>query len=150
MNTLFRTLLSIVLLIGAMNAKADLEIFKDYDLGSEILSMSMVKVDANRGDAYLEGLRETWVKSNQIQKELGHIKDYQILVSDLPQGGEFNMILIVQFKKTEDLEPSKRRYEQFMKKWGEKAADESREISKDYHKVRSIVGEYRFRELNMK
>ena len=53
MNTSFRTLLSAVLLIGAMNAKADLEIFKDYDLGSEILSMSMVKVDANRGDAYL-------------------------------------------------------------------------------------------------
>jgi len=145
-NTLLATLLATVSVPGI----AELRIFKDYDLGKEVYSMSTIKVDSNMGDVYLEGLRETWVKSNDIAKELGHIKDYAIYTSELPASGAFNLVLLVTYEDSENLEPNKARYNAFMKRWGEKREKESRAISVEYPKVREIVGEYRLREIKMK
>jgi len=145
-NTLLATLLATVSVPGI----AELKIFKDYDLGKEVYSMSTIKVDSNMGDVYLEGLRETWVKSNDIAKELGHIKDYAIYSSELPASGAFNLVLLVTYEDSENLEPNKARYNAFMKRWGEKREKESRAISAEYPKVREIVGEYRLREIKMK
>ena len=46
-------------------------------------------------DAYLEGIAKTWVTTNEAAKKLGQIKDYEIFRSDLPQSGDFNLLLIV-------------------------------------------------------
>ena len=59
-----------LLLFGA-TANADLEPFTDYEESEEVHLVTTIKVDANREDTYLEGLRETWVPGNEVAKELG-------------------------------------------------------------------------------
>ena len=131
-------------------AQDRLEVYKDYDLGTEITLITTVKIDANMEDVYLAGLRNSWVKAVNLQKELGEIKSWKILASDLPQSGEFNMILMVVFENAADLEPSKKKYTAFMKKWSEEARKKMNQISAKYPEVRTITGEYRMREIILK
>jgi len=131
-------------------AQDRLEVYKDYDLGTEITLITTVKIDANMEDVYLAGLRNSWVKAVNLQKELGEIKSWKILASDLPQSGEFNMILMVVFENAADLEPSKKKYTAFMEKWGEENRTESQKISAKYPEVRTLTGEYRMREIMLK
>jgi hypothetical protein len=131
-------------------AKDRLEIYEDYDLGTEITTMTTVKVDPNMEDIYLAGLRESWVKAVEIQKKLGFIKDWKIYASDLPVSGDFNLVLIVTFDSAADLEPNKKKYDAFMKKWSENDQEQSEKISAEYPEVRTLTGEYQLREIMMK
>ncbi|WP_249319079.1 hypothetical protein [Pseudoalteromonas sp. BDTF-M6] len=146
----YALLLSAMLTFAASNVNAELEVYNDYDLGTSILEVTTVKVDPNMGDLYLEGLRDTWVKAVKMQKELGYIKDWKIYASDLPISGDFNLVLVVWFENAADLEPNKEKYQAFMKKWGEENQENSRKISKEYPKIRSLTGQYRMREVIMK
>ncbi|MEM0515773.1 hypothetical protein WCN91_10185 [Pseudoalteromonas sp. YIC-827] len=146
----YALLLSAMLTFAASNVQAELEVYKDYDLGTSILEVTTVKVDPNMGDVYLEGLRDTWVKAVKMQKELGYIKDWKIYASDLPISGDFNLVLVVWFEKAADLEPNKEKYQAFMKQWGEENQENSRKISKEYPKIRTLTGQYRMREVIMK
>ncbi|PCH97510.1 MAG: hypothetical protein COB83_02070 [Gammaproteobacteria bacterium] len=139
-----------LLLSYSVVAKDRLEIYEDYDLGTEIIAMTTVKIDANMGDVYLAGLRESWVKAVKIQKELGYIKNWKIYGSDLSVSGDFNMLLVVTFNSAADMEPSKKKYAAFMKKWSKKDQKKSNEISAKYPEVRTLTGEYRFREIILK
>ena len=131
-------------------AKDRLEIFKDYELGKEILSVTTVKVDPNMEDVYLAGLTKSWIKAVKLQKELGYIKDWKIWASELPQSGDFNLVLTVTFASSADLEPNKDKYDAFMKKWGEENQKISEETSATYPDVRELTGEYRLRQVIMK
>ena len=131
-------------------AKDRLEIYQDYDLGTEIMTMTTVKIDPNMGDVYLAGLQQSWVKAVEIQKSLGFIKDWKIYGSDLSVSGDCNMLLGVTFNSASDLEPSKKKYAAFMKKWSENDKKTSEKISAKYPEVRTLTGEYRFREIIMK
>ncbi|MAD73984.1 MAG: hypothetical protein CML20_04165 [Rheinheimera sp.] len=142
--------LSFLVLSFAINAKDRLEVYEDYDIGKEIMVVTTVKVDPNMGDVYLAGLKDSWVKAVKIQKELGYIKDWKIYGSDMPNSGNFNMLLIVTFNNSADLEPSKKKYDAFMKKWSEADEKMSNEISAKYPEVRTIMGEYQLREIMMK
>jgi hypothetical protein len=142
--------LSVIMLLFTVSAHAELEVYKDYDLGTEIISMTTVKVDANMKDLYLEGLRDSWVKAVKIQKDLGYIKDWKIYGSELPQSGDFNMVLMVIFNNSADLEPDQKKYQGFMKQWGEENQENTRKISKTYPDIRSLTGEYRLREIMLK
>jgi len=130
-------------------AKDRLEVYKDYDLGKEIIAMTTVKIDPNMDGVYLAGLKKSWVKAVKIQKELGYIKDWKIYSSDLSVSGNFNMVLMVTFENAAGLEPSKKKYAAFMKKWGEENQKKSQKISAQYPEVRTLTGEYRLREVIM-
>nr|WP_297348521.1 hypothetical protein [uncultured Glaciecola sp.] len=131
-------------------AKDRLEIYQDYDIGTEIMVMTTVKVDPNMEDVYLAGLTQSWVKAVKIQKELGFIKDWKIYGSDLPVSGDFNMLLVVTMASGADLEPKKAKYDAFIKKWSESDKQISDEISAKYPEVRTLTGEYRMREIILK
>lgn len=131
-------------------AKDRLEVYEDYDLGKEIITMTTVKIDSNMGDVYLAGLSQSWVKAVTIQKELGFIKDFKIYGSELPESGDFNMVLMVMFDNAADLEPSQKKYATFMKKWGDENQKKSNKISAKYPEVRTLTGEYRLREIMIK
>jgi|GEM_PF-159697 len=147
----FGAMAAAAVLASAVPAQAQLEIYKDYDVSDAVWSISTVKVDANMGDYYLEGLRSTWIASNEVMKKLGQIEDYSIYASDFPQSGEFNMLLIVKFANTADLAPNKAKYDAFLKSWGETKVAESRQISKDlYPTIRSITGDYLMRKVEVK
>ena len=120
-------------------------------MSDAVWSVTTIRVDANMDDAYLEGIKNTWVPGSEIAKELGQLEDYWIYRSDLPQSGDFNLLLVVKFANTADLAPNKERYEAFMKEFGQAAADESTEYAqKNYPAMREITGQYLMREIDFK
>ena len=144
-------LVTIAIAFASTAARADLEIYKDYTVSDAVWAVTTIKVKSNMGDAYLEGLKKTWVPGNEISKSLGQIEDYWIYGSDLAESGDFNLLLVVKFKNDDMLAPNKARYEAFMAKYGEsqsKAATET--AQRDYPAMRTITGEYRLREIKLK
>jgi hypothetical protein len=139
------------LLLLAGVARADLEPWKDYDISEQVWALTTVKVDANMGDAYLEGLKNTWVTGMEVSKKLGQIEDYFIYRSELPESGDFNLLLVVRFADSEALAPNRERYEAFMKEFGEEQSERTTEYAqKNYPGMREITGEYRLRRITFK
>jgi hypothetical protein len=102
------------------------------------------------GDAYLEGLKKTWVASNDVAKKLGQIEDYHIYRSDLGDSGSFNLMLVVKFKNNEALAPNKARYDAFMKEWGAERQKKTTETAQhEYPAMRDITGDYNMREITI-
>ena len=147
----YTKVIALSLLLGSTVAMADLEPWKDYETSDAVWSVTTIRVAPNMDDAYLEGLAKTWVSTNEIAKKLGQIEDYKIYRSDMPQSGDFNLLLVVKFKNTSDLAPSKARYDAFMKELGKEESDKVTEYSqKNYPAMREIVGEYQVREITLK
>lgn len=134
----------------ALPAMADLEPWKDYTVGDEIMNVTMVKVDSNMIDKYLAGLKETWVTSNEVAKEMGDIVDYGIYVSQLPASGDFNVVLTIVMPNASSMQPSEERFNAFMKAWGKKNMERSDEIVQTYPGIREIKGEYLLRKVTIK
>ena len=147
-----KALLSGIAMLAASGlAFADLEPWTDYEVSDAVWSVTTVKVDSNMGDAYLEGLRETWISGNKISQELGQIESWSIFRSELPESGDFNLILVVKFANTADLAPNKARYDQFMAKFTKEQSDRTTEYAqKNYPGMREITGEYWMREVTVK
>jgi len=144
-------LASAALLSLSFSASADLTPWEDYEVSDAVWSVTTVRVDSNMGDAYLEGIANTWVPGNIIAQELGQIESWSIFRSDLPESGDFNLLLIVKFSNTADLAPNKARYDAFMKKFGEERSDESTEYAqKNYPAMRELTGQYLLREITLK
>jgi hypothetical protein len=131
-------------------ASADLEPWTDYDISPLVSNVTTVKVDSNMIDKYLEGLKSTWAPANDVAVELGQIESYGIYVSQLPNGGDFNVILVVRMKDAADMQPDQADYEAFMKKWGEENQELSDKIVLTYPDIRTITGEYLMREITFK
>ena len=121
---------------------ADMKMYEDYEFSETVTSMTTVKVSAGKGEEYLEGLKQTWVASNEVAKELGHLEDYRIYVSTLPESGDFNVVLIITFKNLGEYAPSRAKYDEFMKKWSEKRVERNRKIAENYPNLRELTGEY--------
>lgn len=146
-----RQLFAGILLAGVASvAMADLEPWTDYDMSEGVTSVTTVKVDANMIDKYLEGISKTWAPAQDVAKELGHIDSYWIHVSQYPASGEFNVVLGIDFKNSAALQPSKAKYDAFMKKWGDENRKRSDEIVQTYPEIREIVGEYMMRSITFK
>ncbi|MBW8367692.1 MAG: hypothetical protein K0M70_07540 [Arenimonas sp.] len=143
-------LLALTLLLFAASAWAQLKPYTDYEPSEGVSHISTIRVQANMIDDYLEGIRQTWVASNKVAKELGHIDDYVVYVSDLPSSGDFNIVLVVRYAKGADMQPSKERYDAFMKAWGDANQGKVREIVKNYPAMREITGEYVLRTVTFK
>jgi hypothetical protein len=144
-------LLSIAMAFGSTAAFADLEPYKDYMVSDAVWAITTIKVHANMGDAYLEGLKKTWVASSEVAKKLGQIEDYHIYRSDLAESGSFNLLLVVKFKNNEMLAPNKARYDAFMKEWGVDRDKQTTDTAQHvYPAMRDITGEYNMREITLK
>jgi hypothetical protein len=129
-------------------AAAQLEQYKDYTVSDTVSNVSTIKVKENMVEDYLAGIRNTWVASNAVQKQLGHMLDYHVYVSDLPNSGDFNVMLVATFANTSDLAPNKARYEAFMKAWGTANEANNRTTTTTvYPNLRAITGEYLMREV---
>jgi hypothetical protein len=135
----------------ASEAFADLKPWEDYSTSEAVWQVVTVRVDANMGDAYLEGLEKTWVSGNKVAKELGQIEDWKILRSDLPQSGDFNLLLMVKYKSIEMAAPNEERYKAFVEKYTQDKMDETTDYSqKNYPAMRDITGMYYMREITLK
>jgi hypothetical protein len=127
-----------------------LDPWTDYDISNELWNITLVKVDPNMGDDYLEGLRDTWIAANKVAKELGQIEDFAIYRSQLPASGDVNLFLVVKYADSSKLDPNKAEYDKFMEAWGAANEDKNREITKNYPSMREITGEYMVRKIDVK
>ena len=144
-------LLALSMALGSTAAFADLEPWKDYTVSDAVWQVTTIKVHSNMDDAYLEGLKKTWVASSEVAKKLGQIEEYHIYRSDLGESGSFNLMLVVKFKNNEMLAPNKARYEAFMKEWGEERNKKTTDIAQHaYPAMRDITGDYNMREIIIK
>ena len=145
-----RLLAAIALASLPAAAMAQLTPFEDYTVSDTVSNVATVRVNSNMIDHYLEGIRDTWVASNEVSLRLGYIQSYAIYVSELPDSGDFNLLLVTRFANTADLAPNRERYEAFMREWGAANQAASEEISTTvYPNIREITGEYLLRELTM-
>ena len=146
----YKTILLAVGMAVASAAYADLTPWKDYTESDAVWSVTTVKVHSNMSDAYLEGLKSTWVASNEVAIKLGQMEEYHIYRSDLGDSGNFNLLLVAKFKNSEMMAPNKARYDAFMKEWGEERNKKTTEASQHmYPGMRDITGEYNMREITL-
>jgi len=131
-------------------ASAQLEVWKDYEPSDGVWVLTVVDLDPGTMDIYLEGLKSTWVAGNEVAKELGHIKDYGIYVNQFGEA-DFDLLLVVEMESTDDIAPSRERYEEFLDAWGEANLDKANEkVLELYNKIRKIQGNYLMRRIEMK
>ena len=94
----------------AASGTAQAEIFTSYAPSKTVTNVTMVKVNPNRVDDYLDGLKQTWQPSCDIQKKMGDVVDCGIYINEAASAGPFNMILTVTFKDAAAMEPNETKY----------------------------------------
>lgn len=133
----------------AAPAAAQLRIWEDYTPQEQVVELTYVKVDEGELDTYLAGLKDTWVRANDISKDLGQISSYGIYV--VPYGSnEVNLVLRITYPDMAALNTSKERYDEFIAAWGQQNMDSANETVREvYNKIRKIKGTYILREITM-
>ncbi len=125
----------------------------DYTVSDTVASVTTVKVSPNRIDHYLAGLQQTWVTATKIAQEHGLNSGHAIYVSEMPESGEFNVTLVVNFdslaqrEKGNDPAVALKLRAAVEKKISE---DETFEYTEGYTGIRSITGEYLMRQVVFK
>lgn len=148
-KTIGMTLVAGSALAMATPAAAQLRVWEDYTPQEEVVELTYVKVDEGQLDTYLEGLKETWVKSNEIGKSLGQISSYGIYT--VPYGAnEVNLVLRITYPNMTVLNADKERFDAFMAAWGRENMESSNKtVIELYNKIRKIKGTYLLREIEM-
>lgn len=133
----------------AMPATAQLRVWEDYTPQEEVIELTYIKVDEGQLDTYLAGLKDTWVRANDIGVELGQISSYGIYT--VPYGNnEVNLVLRITYPDMAALNADKARYDAFIAAWGEQNMASANETVRElYNQIRKIKGTYIFRELKM-
>jgi hypothetical protein len=153
MNAL-RKFATLAIAAGALGlsapASAQLEVWKDYTPQETVVELTYVKVDEGQLDRYLEGLKQTWVRANEVSKRLGQISDYGIYT--VPYGSnEVNLVLRINYPSMASLNADKARYDAFLSAWGKQNIDSSNKTVRElYNSIRKIKGTYILRELKIK
>jgi len=127
------------------------EVFKDYTPGKEVYNVVFVRVNPNRVDDYLEGLKRTWWNGCEVSKKLGQLEECSIFLSDTASNRDFNMILVQRFASGAELDPDQGDYDKFMSEFRKQLAEaEQDKIVEGYDEIRTFFGEQNFRRITLK
>ena len=127
------------------------EIWKDYEPSERQIQLTVIDVQANYLDNYLVNLKRTWVRSVEVQKELGHIVDYGVYVSD--GANSPNVWLTIEYENMAAMEQTKEKYDEVNAVLAERYGDDDEEldkISKGYEEIRRMVDNQRINQVNFK
>ena len=127
------------------------EIWKDYEPSERQIQLTVIDVQANYLDNYLVNLKRTWVRSVEVQKELGHILDYGVYVSD--GANSPNVWLTIEYESMAAMEQTKEKYDAVNAVLAERYGDDEEEldkISKGYEEIRRMVDNQRINQVNFK
>ena len=127
-------------LAGAGAASA--EQWVDYAPQKGVWSVTTVKVDPNKIDDYLVGLKANWVPGEALAKKHGVIDDYFVMVKVNPADGHGNVLLGEHYTSFAQFDPDKKR-DQAMKREMEAmvSKDKSDAAVAGFGKYRSFVGD---------
>ena len=127
------------------------EIWKDYEPSERQIQLTVIDVQANYLDNYLVNLKRTWVRSVEVQKELGHILDYGVYVSD--GANSPNVWLTIEYENMAAMEQTKEKYDAVNAVLAERYGDDEEDldkISKGYEEIRRMVDNQRINQVNFK
>lgn len=134
----------------SVNAQA-FEVYTDYTPSKEVWNVTMVKVNPNRIDDYLEGLKQTWVSGCEISKKQGTVLDCFVYLSETASSRDFNMLLVTKFASGAALDPNAEQYKQFMAQMrAQLAEDKQDKLVEGYEEMRTFAGEQNFRQIDFK
>ena len=144
-----KNILLLVITFSISNVFA--EIWKDYEPSERQIQLTVIDVQANYLDNYLVNLKRTWVRSVEVQKELGHIVDYGVYVSD--GANSPNVWLTIEYENMAAMEQTKEKYDAVNAVLAERYGDDDEEldkISKGYEEIRRMVDNQRINQVNFK
>jgi hypothetical protein len=127
------------------------EAYTDYTISKEVWNVTMVKVNPNRIDDYLEGLKQTWQSGCEISKKMGTVLDCAIYLSDTGANRDFNMFLVMKYPGGASSDPNEAQFKEFqaeMRKRLEEAKQDK--IVQGYEEFRTFFGEQNFRKIEFK
>jgi len=129
---------------------AQAEVWKDYTPSEEVTEVVMVAVQPNYVDDYLMQIETTWVKSMEVQKEMGIVVDYAVWASNSAESP--NVYLTTTYKNMGAMQGSEERYDAVnaaLKKMG-MDEDENEKTAKGYENMREMVGYTVMRQITYK
>ena len=125
------------------------EIWKDYEPSERQIQLTVIDVQANYLDNYLVNLKRTWVRSVEVQKELGQIVDYGVFVSD--GANSPNVWLTIEYENMAAMEQTKEKYDAVNAVLAERYGDDDEEldmIAKGYEEIRRMVDNQRINQVH--
>ena len=146
-----KLLISIAAALAIATGAQAFEVYKDYTPSKEVWNITMVRVNPNRVDDYLEGLKQTWWSGCEIGKKLGTVLECGIYWSEAPATRDFNMFLVMKFPSAAISDPNPERYNKFqteMRKQLEEAKQDA--LVEGYEELRSFWGEKSVRRIDFK
>jgi len=93
----------------AVTASASADPWVDYTPQKGVYMVTGVKVDPNKVDDYLKGLKKVWMPSEELAKKEGIIDGYQIMLNANGTGPGANVLLIEHLTSFAQLDPNKKR-----------------------------------------
>lgn len=134
----------------SFNAQA-FEVFTDYTASKEVWNVTLVKVNPNRIDDYLEGLKQTWQSGCEIGKKQGTVLDCFVYVSENTAQRDYNMILVQKFPSGASSDPNEAQYKEFMTQMRAKLAEDAQDkLVEGYEEFRTFFDEQNFRRIEFK
>tara|TARA_B100001769_G_scaffold134043_1_gene104916 strand:- start:85 stop:525 length:441 start_codon:yes stop_codon:yes gene_type:complete len=142
-----KNILLLVLTFSISNVFA--EIWEDYEPSDQQIQLTVIDVQSNYLDNYLVNLKRTWVRSVEVQKELGQIVDYGVYVSD--GANSPNVWLTITYENMAAMQQSKEKWDAVNAVLEEKYGDDEEEldkISKGYEEIRTMIDNQRINRVN--
>ena len=125
------------------------EIWKDYEPSEQQVQLTVIDVKSNYLDDYLVNLKRTWVRSMEVQKDLGQVVDYGVWVSE--GANSPNVWLTITYENMAAMEQTKEKYDAMNAELEKRYADDEDEldiISKGYEEIRTMVDNQRINQVN--
>lgn len=133
-----------------VNAQA-FEAYTDYTVSKEVWNVTMVNVNPNRIDDYLEGLKQTWVSGCEIGKKQGTVLDCFVYISDTAANRDFNMLLVTKTPSAAVSDPNAEQFKSFQAAMrAQLAEDKQDKLVEGYEELRTFFGEQNFRRIDFK
>ena len=130
---------------------AQAEIYKDYAPSKAVWNLTMVKVQPNKIDDYLMGLKQSWMAGCEVNKKQGVLEDCFIYVSENDAAGPFNVLLVQKYVSGAMREPDEARYRKYMEEFRKKIAEDTQnKLVEGYNEFRTFHGEMDFRRIEWK
>lgn len=134
----------------AVNAQA-FEVYTDYTPSKEVWNVTMVKVNPNRIDDYLEGLKQTWAPGCEIGKSHGTVVDCFVYLSETAANRDFNMMLVMKLPNAAASDPNADLFKKFQAEMRARLAQEKQDkLVEGYEELRTFFGEQNFRRIDFK
>lgn len=142
-----RLTLCTVLFLSAQNAQAQSDV---YDSGT-VWALSIIRIDANMDEDYLERLNKTWKASMDEAKKEKLVLDYKILKGDATNQDDFNLLLMVELSSMASMDPDPIRDAKW-KAIRERISSrpDHQEIVQRYGEIRQFFGRKIMREIVLK